>query len=138
MHITTRNNCTPVDNNISGKFYLDFNLQNASTTCHCTLEIIAIAMQRVANATQQGLISSQRRASRSRVPGENCIDNISIAWMAAVNLFPSYDTHGEKGNPSISGCEASHETHALSRWINLLRRQWKFLLLRNIFIFFEL
>lgn len=55
-------------------------------------KIIAIAMQCVANATQRSLISSQRRASRSRVPGENCIDNITIAWIAAVNLSPSYDT----------------------------------------------
>lgn len=48
-------------------------------------------MRRVANATQRSLISSQRRASRSREPGENCIDNITIAWMAALNLPPLYD-----------------------------------------------
>lgn len=83
-----RNDCTLVDNDISGKFHLDFNLQNASTTCRCTLEIIAIPMQRVANARQQSLISSQRRASRSRVPGENCIDNISIAMNGGGKFAP--------------------------------------------------
>jgi len=80
---------------VAEKFHLNFNLQNANTTCYCTLENYRYRHAMQSSQMQHSevwYLRSDEFSSRSRVPGENCIDNITIAWMATVNLSPSYDT----------------------------------------------
>jgi len=58
----------------------------------------------------------RRNDHRTREPGENCIDNMTIAWMAAVNLsLYMIRSHKERQAPTAK-YRANSKSSVLSRY----------------------
>lgn len=75
-------------------------------------------LQRVVNVTEVWYRRSD--GHHAREPGENCIDNMTIAWMATVNLS-LYMIRWHRERPALTAkCRANGKSRALSRWIRMI------------------